>query len=206
MRVIRWLITWQTHTHISCTRPLTCTCVLTEFCDTCHKPTPYHTVHTHMMCKVWSEEQSLLYTCTCMSYYTLQISCHCSSRRVYTCVKWARDTMHTDIHTCTHAYPHTEDTRKCIHHLTLLASGSDPTCRDALSRCTRPACRGKPESPNRCLVTGKLRLYEETTPGTTRSVPEHVCARYCIRTCKYCVVKYCIHRCNYVHLASRKNI
>ena len=88
--------------------------------------------------------------------------------------------------------------------LTLLANVSDPTCRDALSRCTRPACRGKPESPTRCLVTVKLRLYEETTHGTTRSVPVHVHARYCIR--KYCVVKYCIHRCNYLHVKSFRKI
>ena len=85
--------------------------------------------------------------------------------------------------------------------LTLLASGSDPTCRDALSRCTKPTCRGKPESPTRCLVTAKLRLYEETTHGgTTRSVPVRVLLY------KYCVVKYCIHRCNYVHLDSRRKI
>ena len=65
--------------------------------------------------------------------------------------------------------------------LTLLASGSDPTCRDAVSRRTRPACRCKPESPTRCLVTAKLRLYEETTHDTTRSVPAHAY--------KYCIVK-----------------
>ena len=66
--------------------------------------------------------------------------------------------------------------------LTLLASGSDPTCRDALSRCTRPACQGKPESPTRCLVTAKLRLYEETTHSTTRSVPVHVRATVYVST------------------------